>query len=182
MDNGDEGTIELRYVTYLLSYTSANPGVEVHYTCSAAPAVPEIQADQKSLHLDDYNVAHALGITIEVESRYDSGTWNSAASSPPGARWGKATGEIRDPYVDTLLVRLHVRKAYETAVARDSLDLKYLDAAVLTTIDCIRDNATRSDIPIRHVRLIVDGPAHYRRLGGMFPIRSRSNRGPRHPY
>jgi hypothetical protein len=197
MENGDEGTIELRYVTYDMLYTSKWPGIEIQYTCSAAP-VHRVSgvfrgADRESLDVDDGNIAHRAGLTIDTADRSDDRSWNSLSSTPPGARWGKSGGVVPNPYVDTLVVLLHTDRAYRRAgvayraravgnpsAARDSMEYKELDAIVLTTIDCIRDNAERSAIPIRHVKLVVTGPARYRRLNSILGITSRPNRGPRH--
>src|SRR5262249_34266388 len=111
MENGDEGTVELRYMTVWLSYTSAWPGVEVMYTCAAAPVQRRMQkmgqaAEQEALLVvEDENVAHRMGLTVEVEDRYDGRTWNSPHSVPPGARWGSLPEWPKEPYVDTLRVQ-----------------------------------------------------------------------------
>jgi len=182
MENGDEGTVELRYVTYLLSYTSAWPGIEVQYTCSAAPVAVDRGAHPDSLVVEEDNIAHQMGLTVQVENRYDERSWNSPHSVPPGTRWGSLPDGPQDPYVDTLLVQLHTEAAYQRALAAKYEGLNVLDAVVRTTIDCIRDNASRSAVPIRHVRLIVTGPARYQKRSGVLRITARPNRGPLHSY
>jgi hypothetical protein len=189
MENGEEGTVELRYVTVSMDYTFKWPGIEVQYTCSIAPVqhFRQVfdQADQKGLEVDDANIAHVSGLAIQTENRSDETTWNSPESMPPGSRWGRREGWPKDPYVDTLLVQLNTERAYRfltTNLRPDSLQLHLLDAVVATTIDCIQDNASRSIIPIRHVKLVVTGPARYRKLSGLIAITSRPNRGPRHSY
>ena len=183
MENGDEGSIELRYVTYLLSLGSAWPGVELQYTCSPAPVLVNRanRADMDTLDVEDDNIAHGLGLTIQIENRQDPRTWNSPHSSPPGARWGERQEWPRDGYVDTLVVQLHTQAAYEHDQANARSD-HVLDAVVRATIDCIRDNASRSQVPIHHVKLVVTGPQKYRKLGGMMRITPRPNRGALHSY
>jgi hypothetical protein len=189
MENGEEGSIELRYVTVSMDYTFKWPGIEVQYTCSIAPVQhfrqTFDQADQKGLEVDDHNIAHVVGLTVQTENRSDEATWNSPESTPPGARWGRRDGWPKDPYVDTLLVQLNTDHAYRfltTNMRPDSLQLHLLDAVVATTIDCIQDNASRSDVPIKHVKLVVTGPARYRKLSALLTITPQPNRGSMHSY
>jgi len=182
MENGDEGTVELRYVTYLMSYTSAWPGIEVQYTCSAAPVAIDRGAHRDSLEVEDENIAHKIGLTIEVVDRSDARTWNSPDSRPPGSRWGDLPDWPTHPFVDTLVVMLKTQAAYERAQAAKYEGVGVLDAVVQTTIDCIRDNASRSAIPIRNLKLVVEGPERYRRLSATMHITPRPNRGPLHSF
>lgn len=185
MENGDEGTVELRYVTYLLSYTSKWPGVEVMYTCSPAPVAVDRadKAGSSTLKTEEANIAHQVGLTIQVEKRMDERTWNSPHSVPPGARWGDQPEWPKDAYVDTLKVQLSTEAAYKhMQTAGGEPQLKVLDAIVRTTIDCVRDNASRSAVPIRHVQLKITGPPRYRKLGGIMRITPRPNRGALHSY
>jgi hypothetical protein len=168
----DDGGIQLCYTTYILDMGNAWPGAEVHFTCSRAALLrPAYSRDYPdSLEVEDGNAARKAGITIDVEDRYDPGTWNSASSIPPGAREGNHMGGGDDVYVDTLAVDLDTQAAFDKLPA-GRVYLQELDEIVGVTIDCIRDNASRSAVPIRHVKLVVTGPERYRMLSGLLSIK-----------
>lgn len=166
----DDGGVQLCYTTYILDFGNAWPGAEIVYTCSTAALLRPASRD--SFSVEDGNVAHRAGIKIQVEDRYDPATWNSQGSDPPGARWGNRRESIPDPYVDTLLVKLDTQAAYDRIEQTPSrIYVDEFDRLVRVTIECIRDNASRSAIPIRHLKLVVTGPEQYRRLGGLLSIK-----------
>lgn len=185
MADADEGTIKLQYVTYMASFGSAWPGVEMQFTCSPGYLHrPQRTADGKrdSVALEQANEAFRAGIRVDVENRYDWRSWNSRGSEPPGARWGSKPGDVPEPYVDTIRVTLHCGSAARNWPAagshRDFAGLGGFEKVLRSTVDCLLDNAARSSIPIRHVLLKVDGPAALRRLGRLYTIKPSTFRRP----
>ena len=162
--------IHVLHVAYQLWVGSGFPGREIEYISAFGPVVvnPGLREINRE-NVEDHNIARALGIRVNVETK-DFDTWKQ--STDP-ARPG--------PYVDTLAVELDLRLADAQMLRqsfRDSLSVepRILTKAVEATVACILENAGRSEVPIRRLRIRVIGTPRFQKYSGVFRIPARIGR------
>ena len=174
----DEHLVERHYVTYALQVGSTAPGLEVRLTCHPGAGVVHGDASRDTVdysEITNLNIANMLGISIQVENR-PRGTWNLAADS------SRARGASTDTrfFIDHLHVTLNLKTLNDREpVPSDpsfGTTMGRFDAVVAATVDCILDNASRSDPPIRRLDLRVFGSPRYGRYARVYPITAAPKR------
>ena len=160
--NPEEESVKLYRFTFAEWIGSAQPGVEIRYTCK--PNCVPVPGDSVPRN---YNVANLLGFSVQVED-HDERTWKVR---PPSRRWPKGA-----TVVDTLRVTLDVstvglrgrefaqKLAQETGVDIDGVSPT---RAVDVTIECILDNARQSVPAIEYIRLDVVGDTAFAGRSGV---------------
>jgi len=161
--------IRVLHVTYQLWVGSGFPGREIDYISAFGPVVVNPGREITRENVADHNIARALGITVNAETK-DFDTWKQSTDpARPGA------------YVDTLAVDLDVRLAEAQMLResfRDSLSVgpRILGKAVEATVACILENAGRSEVSIRRLRIRVIGTPRFQKYSGVFRIPARIGR------
>lgn len=174
----DERTVGRQYVTYALSLGAMTPGLELRFTCHPGPGVMHKNASRDTVdssEIENFNVANQMGMSLQVENR-PRGTWNVEADTSRV----EGTSAGSQFYVDRLKVVLNLKTLNEREP--DTSDPNYrstlarFNAVVAATVDCILDNATRSEPPIRKIELSVIGSPRYRHFARVYPIKAAQKR------
>jgi hypothetical protein len=174
----DDRRVEVHTVTYALKLQQFAPGLEIRYTCEPGPVVVQEHYDADTVgasEITNLNAANLMGITVRTEKR-PRNTWSVLPDSLPPARAG---GKPRPRYyLDELRVQLDVSGlvAHRSQVGNPNEareELGRLDALVDATVDCVLENARRSQPPIRKVRLEVVGWDRYKARSNVFAVKEK---------
>jgi hypothetical protein len=176
----DDRAIVRGYVTYSVNLGSAIPGLGVRFTCYPGPGVslPDLSRDSISIdQIANLNVANLLGLTVRVESR-QRGSWEAGFdTSETGERAAKSHF-----YVDRLRAVLDLTGLEKhPGASSESAATARNDAVVAATVDCILDNASRSDPPIHTLELSVIGTQRYRHYAKVYRV-TRAPKPKQYPY
>lgn len=177
----DDRRIEIHDVTYALKLQSPVPGVEVKYTCFPGPVVIRGASVSDTVNANDIanlNAANLLGLSLRVESR-PAGSWNVELDSTQAATGG--AGKKSRFFVDELKVDLDVgglmkQRRHASEVRANREELSQFDALVAATVECILDNARRSQPPVRKIRLNVVGWDRYRHMTDVYHVKQASEK------
>ena len=174
----DDRRVEVHTVTYALKLKQFAPGVEIRYTCEPGPVVVQEHYDADSVgasEITNLNAANLMGITVRIEKR-PRNTWSALPDSLPPARPG---GKPRPRYyLEELRVELDVGglKSHRSAVSNSGEareELARFDALVDATVDCVLENARRSQPPLRKIRLDVVGWDRYQARSKVYEVKER---------
>jgi hypothetical protein len=150
-----EGTIEIFDVPVVDE--SFNPAAEVAMTCN--PNAIHVTGEESRAHEENRNAATFLGLTVVVSPSRDG-----------------------QDLFDTLTVTLDASRADSLAGAGHPDGSGWsTDSIVAATVMCLRINASRSPelyvgdpprprVRSRYLRLRIVGPAHLRRLAGVYKL------------
>lgn len=167
MVNLDGDRLEIHRVTYGLKLEAPMPGLEIQLTCHPGPVVMRGEDRGDSVSTSDVtnqNIANLLGISIKVEHRPES-TW-SAEPDTAAAREGRAPASrpvVRDFRVELDVSGLakRIAKVHNDEARRKQL--RQFDALVAAIVECVRENARRSEPAIRNIHFEVSGWDRFKR-------------------
>jgi len=161
--------LQMHRVTYAAFIGSSRPGMEIQYLVRPNCIVQEDgTADSAS---QDRNVASMLGVRVTIEDRSGSAHWKKFGTRPDPGHPGRRIAAFG---VDTLTVDVDLaRSAQLLAEQRGKTDLGSMvsiETLAKLLAACIRDNASRSDPLIRHVRIRFTGAVEAQHISGVYQV------------